>query len=274
MKNNGKRKNNCPIIILVLILGMAGCKIKQHSPKAIPNEETKKESTAKEKPTAPQINLLNYRWISYRINFAVLDYASKKETITLSAFFVNRKDSIIYLNIGKMGIEGARIVITPDSVKYINHLEQTYYCGDYAFVNRLLGFKVNFYLLQAIFTAEDIPGFESNMLRTVMQDTVVYRSPLRKNREMDLSVLQEIKINTNHKVIENNITELQTGVFIGMQYGDFAPVDESQLFFQRASVAIPSGKMQLDCTLKNVKLNLPGPTSIRIPSKYKPIEIK
>jgi hypothetical protein len=80
---------------------------------------------------------------------------------------------------------------------------------------------VNFYLLQALFTGEDIPGFEPNMLLTTMQDTNIYRSSLRRNKEMDLSVLQELKTNGKHKVIENNITELQTATFISAQYGNF-----------------------------------------------------
>jgi hypothetical protein len=275
MKNNGKRKSSYPIIgfVLVLTLVVAGCKTKQKITATTP-QETKKEIASKPKQTSPQINVLDYKWLSYRMNISVLDYTTKKETISVSVFFVNRKDSVIYLNIGKMGIEGARIVITPDSVKYINHLNRTYYCGDYVLVNKLLGFTVNFYLLQAIFTGEDLPGFEPNMLETITQDTTIYHSPLRRNRELGLSVLQELKVNASHKVVANSITELQTGVFMGMQYGDFITVDESRLFFQRATVVIPSEKIQLNCTLKNIKLNLPGPTSIRIPEKYTPVEIK
>jgi hypothetical protein len=274
MKNSRKRKNNCLILVLVLVLGISGCKTKQKIFGTSPEEETKKENISKAKPTVPQIDVLNYNWLSYRMNFSILDYTSKKETINLSAFFVNRKDSLIYLIISKMGFEGARIVVTPDSVKYVNHLSQTYYCGDYSFVSKLLGIRANFYLLQAIFTGEDLPGFDPDMFVTIRQDTTVYHSPLRRNKEMDLSVLQEIKTNTKHKIIENSITELLTGIFVGMQYGDFIPIDETQLFFQQATVVIPSEKIQLDCKLKSIKINVPGPTSIKIPDKYTSIEIK
>ncbi|MDR2408158.1 MAG: DUF4292 domain-containing protein [Bacteroidales bacterium] len=272
MKNNRKRKSRSLIIILVLILGVTGCKTKQKIPKTISDGETKKENISKAKPIAPQINILNYKWLSYRMNFSILDYTSKKETITLSAFFVNRKDSIIYMTISKLGYEGARVVITPDSVKYVNHLNQTYYCGDYSFINKLLGFKANFYLLQAIFTGEDIPGLEPNMFVTTTQDTNIYRSSLRRNKDMELSVLQELKTDKNLKVIENNITELQTATFVSAQYGDFILIDDVQLFFQHATILIPSEKIQLDCKLKSIKLNMPGPTSIKIPLKYSAIE--
>jgi hypothetical protein len=259
---------------LVLVLGITGCKTKQKIPKTIQDGETEKENVVKAKPTAPQINILNYKWLSYRMSFSILDYTSKEETINLSAFFVNRKDSIIYMIISKLGYEGARIVITPDSVKYVNHLNQTYYCGDYSLVNALLGFKANFYLLQAIFTGEDIPGLEPNMFVTTTQDTNIYRSPLRRNKEMELSVQQELKTDKNLKVIENNITELQTATFISARYGNFMPVDGVQLFFQHLTMLIPSEKIHLDCKLKNIKIDVPVPTSIKFPDKYKAVEIK
>ncbi|MDR0604798.1 MAG: DUF4292 domain-containing protein [Bacteroidales bacterium] len=274
MKNNEKRKSRFLIIILVLVLGITGCNIKQKNKKTVPEEETKKEHVSKAKPMKPQINILNYQWLSYRMNFSVLDYASKKETINLSAFFVNRKDSIIYMTVGKLGYEGMRVVITPDTVKYVNHLNQTYYCGDYSFISKLLGFKANFYLLQAIFTGEDIPGLEPNMFLTKTQDTNIYRSPLRRNKEMELAVLQELKTDINHKVIENNLTELQTGTFVSAQYGNFMLVDDIQLFFQQATMVIPSEKIQLDCKLKSIKLNVAVPTSLKIPEKYKTITTK
>lgn len=255
-----------------MTLSITGCKTRQ---KITPTEGVKKESTAKAKPTTVQIKTLNYEWLSYRMALTLSDYSTQKEKMNVSAFFVNRKDSIIYITLGKLGFEGVRVVITPDSVKYMNHLDKSYYCGDYSLVNRLLGIKVNFYLLQAIFAGEDIPGFEPNtFLMMLQQDTAVYSAATRRNKAMGIAISQELKTDTNHKLIENNITELQTGVFIGMKYGNFIPVDGSQLFFQQAKVVVPSEKILLDCKLKSIKLNEPGPTSIKIPDKYKPLEVR
>ena len=90
---------------------------------------------------------------------------------------------------------------------------------------------------------------------------------------MNLIINQIIKTNNNHKIIANNITETKTQASIDVQYGDFLPID-GQLFFHQAKIAVPKENMLLELTLKNVKLNTPGPTSIRIPEKYTPVEIK
>ncbi len=276
MKSNGKKGARYAVLIMVLLLGVAGCKTKQKVTSPELAETVKKESPAPDliKPMAPKIASLNYEWLSYRMNVAILDYNSKKETMSVSAFFVNRKDSIIYVAISKLGIEGARVVATPDSVKYLNHLTSTYYSGDYSFLNKLLGFNVNFHILQSIFAGDDIPGFEPNTLLKIIGDTNIYTSSLRKNEQMNLSISQEIKTNRNHKVIENNIKEIKNQVSIGIRYGDFINIDDSQLFFQQTELALPTENMLLNFSIKNIKVNVPGPTSMRIPEKYKPIDLK
>jgi len=135
----------------------------------------------------------------------------------------------------------------------------------------MVGFNVNFKLIQAIFAGEDIPDFEPNTLLATISDTTVYRSEMRKNKQMNLSVSQEMKTNLQHKIIENNIKEIQKQLSLSVRYSDFFTVDKSQLFFQQAELSIPSEKMLLNLKLKDVKVNIPGPTSITIPQKYKPI---
>jgi hypothetical protein len=266
--------NRYKFVLFLLILSVAGCKTKQNIPTAASDSNVKKEITAATpKMTKPQITSLNYEWLSYRMSVAILDYNTKKEIQSVSAFYVNRKDSIIYITVSKL-IELARIVLTPDSVKYIEHLSSTYYSGDYSFINKMVGFNVNFKFLQAIFAGEDIPDFEPNTFFATLSDTNVYTSEMRKNKQMNLSVSQEMKTNSQHKIIENNIKEIQKQLSLSVRYSNFTAVDKSQLFFQQAELSVPSEKMLLNLKLKDTKVNTPGPTSITIPQKYKPINVK
>lgn len=269
---NKKRKNNPVIIFCLLLLCFTGCKTKQHPISNLP-EQTKDKEEIISKFSVPEIIPLNYQWLSYRINLLYKDYDSKKEKISASAFFVNKKDSIIYLTISKLGIEGIRVVITPDSVKFLNHLNSSYYSGDYSFLEKMLGFKVNFYLLQAIFLGEDVSGFDANFLYSKDNNIHVYTSTSRKNKTMNLTVSQILKINSDSKIIENNITELSMQSSINMRYWDFFPF-EKHYFFQQADIIIPKENILLELKLRNIKINEQGPTSIRIPAKYTPIKIE
>lgn len=269
---NRKRKNNPLIIFCLLCLCFIGCKTKQHPISNLPEQIKDKEEVVSEFST-PKIIPLNYQWLSYRINLLYKDYDSGKEKISASAFFVNKKDSIIFLTISKFGVEGMRIVATPDSVKFLNHLNSSCYAGDYSFLERMLGFKVSFYFLQAIFLGEDVPGFDASFIYSKDNDIHIYTSTSRKNKKMNLTLSQVLKINSDSKIVENNITELSMQSSVNMRYWDFIPF-EDHYFFQQAEIIIPKENILLEFKLHNIKINEPGPTSIRIPAKYTPIKIE
>ena len=214
-------KNKIKLTILLGIsISLIACKTRQTMltaavSDAVPPTETERIT---DNSDSLKNNKLTYDWISYRANANI---TTPKETNSVNVFVVNRRDSIIYINASKFGIEGARLVLTPDSVKFINHLNSTYYVGDYDIAEQFVGLKINFYLLQSLLIGEELP--------------------------------ENVKLP------------------ITASYGNFTTID-SQLFFQQADFIIPEENLQLNLQLKNIKLNEVGPTSIRIPEKYKPIK--
>ncbi len=94
------------------------------------------------------------------INPAEIDfkYLNIKSKVSFSAngeeqsFPVNihiKKDSIIWLSI-VVGLEGARGIITRDSVIFLDRLHRTYYKYDFAGLSRQFNFDLNYDLVQAI----------------------------------------------------------------------------------------------------------------------------
>ena len=63
------------------------------------------------------------------------------------------RDSIIWASLTPgFGIEMARVYLTKDSVKFLNRLNSTYYIGDYSYINKLLGFNIDYNTIQSILT--------------------------------------------------------------------------------------------------------------------------
>lgn len=52
-------------------------------------------------------------------------------------------------------------------------------------------------------------------------------------------------------------------------YSDYAAVDSLQSFFTRMNFKALDQVIEIDATIKVVRFNVPGPTSIRIPEKFK-----
>ena len=57
---------------------------------------------------------------------AKADFSSERASGNVTVYIRMQKDSVIWISItGPLNIEGARVLITPDSVKIINKLEGT-----------------------------------------------------------------------------------------------------------------------------------------------------
>lgn len=62
------------------------------------------------------------------------------------------KDSLIWISLRSYNIEGARVCITNDSVKYLNRMDFTYYLGDFGFLTNMFQIDMDYNTLQSILT--------------------------------------------------------------------------------------------------------------------------
>ncbi|MBF9143154.1 DUF4292 domain-containing protein [Hymenobacter properus] len=69
-----------------------------------------------------------------------------------------RRDSVIWVTAGLLGVEGVRAVLTPDSVRVVNKLEKTYFTGGYDYLSKLLNVPVSFAQMQAILLGDYLPA--------------------------------------------------------------------------------------------------------------------
>lgn len=86
-----------------------------------------------------------------------------------------RKDSAIWCSVAPLlGIEMARILITPDSVKMMNRMDHTVLLTSFDYLRRFLNKPVNFQMLQALLLGNDMPGFDQANF-TASIDNMMYR---------------------------------------------------------------------------------------------------
>lgn len=93
----------------------------------------------------------DYQWLSYRGKADIQDTGG---TRTCNFYMVNRKDSILYLNLHASGIEFIRVVFTPDTVTYVNKLTYQYYQGGYAPFRLLTKLPIDFETVQSVFNGQ------------------------------------------------------------------------------------------------------------------------
>jgi hypothetical protein len=73
-----------------------------------------------------------------------------------------------------IGVEGARLLLTTDSVKYINRIDKTYFVGDYKFLSSLIDTDIDFCMVQALLTAKEFSWYDYQNLKAKL-DNQLYR---------------------------------------------------------------------------------------------------
>lgn len=226
----------------------------------------------------PKVNAENplwenhYDWISYQLK---INMKQNGDQLAFQCFFVNRIDSLIYFNLNKSGIELARVVLTPDSVILVNKLEKQYYRGDYSILFKMFGFPLDFQMAQSLLNARDFTDFENNLQKVEDGGKVKLISPQRSNSAGNISIMQEMELGENGVLLSNDITDLKTmrDVVIGYCNYTFTPGNaENQTadfrFFNKLKININSEDVVIDADINKVKVNVPGPTSIKIPDSF------
>lgn len=212
---------------------------------------------------------ITYDWVSYQMKISL---EKEEEKLSFQCFFVNRIDSIIYLNLNRSGIELARVVLTPDSVIYVNKLEHEYYAGGYVFLRRVFGMPLDFDMVQSLLNGVDFKNFDDSLHRVEEDGKLYYVAPQRANRQGTVAIMQSIEIGEGGIILDNDITDLKTMRDFDIEYEDYTFID-SIPFFTKFEVEMEADEVEMEVLLKNIRFNVAGPTAIRIPENFKEIEL-
>jgi hypothetical protein len=137
--------------------------------------------------------------------------------------YVNVIDSFFYIQLNVAGLEAGRILVTPDSVLFINKFQKNYYQGDYRFFRNYIDVDIDFYTLQAIFNNLDttIPD-EVNLLyegEFAVDDKTFFSTLTCEHEMLPLELKMEIK-----KVTFNDVPKVSATVpknFSEIKYGEY-----------------------------------------------------
>jgi hypothetical protein len=133
------------IIVLVLITGFSSCR----TGRDIPSRRMKPMSAEKLLNQARQ-NAFEFDNLTIRrIN---VQFSDGEMRTSFRANLKAAKDEKILASVSKLNIPVGRILLTPDSVTYVNYIDKNYYEGDYSYISSMLDFSLSFNLVQTVLT--------------------------------------------------------------------------------------------------------------------------
>ncbi|MBO4655850.1 MAG: DUF4292 domain-containing protein [Bacteroidales bacterium] len=192
------------IFVLAISTLFSACKTSRHAQRKTQKENTEETLVIPIRPQKPQnpevVQSYAYNWVSYR-GPAEIVFDGKK--YQCNYYLVNRTDSILYLNLNFMGLEIARLVATPKEVVFINKLSNEYYQGDYAFVEKYLKAKADFYTLQAVFNGDE------TKLKAYQDITVSYHRILNASINRPFFDSFSMSMNNGQRKIDAQVKNLK-----------------------------------------------------------------
>ncbi len=264
------------LVFIGLAILIAGCKTKRSiikEPIKTYGEEYLLEKLAE--------NELRFNWLSAKMR---ISYTEDRITSDFKGQLRMRKDSVIWITFSPaLGIEAARLMITQDSIKYMNRIDKVYFKGNYDFVNRYLQTDIDFDMLQSIIIGNDFQFYEKTTFRA-SYDNPEYRLSTTSRRKLKRFV--EDVVDEKPVLIQNIWLHPETFKITKIDYKEYgkehkkleATYDnftllEEMLFPTRLIFEVSAdANISIDVNFSRTELNEPKSFPFTIPSKYERIK--
>ncbi len=177
-----------------------------------------------------------------------------------------KKDSMIWLKISLLGIEGMRALITPDTIKILDRQSNVAHIAPFSRVKQFLGLEVNFQHLQQLMVG-NLPAICESM-QIKEEGRMSYITECQKDSFKFLYNIQRESYRLENVYSEKSNPKIN----VNINYTDFMP-EGTQLFAHQVDMELFSekeGKNTVSLTHSKVEVN-PAEISFAfsIPANFK-----
>ncbi len=225
---------------------------------------------------AMQIADAPIQWFGAKVS---VDSDINNQTNSFSANLRIKKDSAIWISISPaLGIEVARALITPDSLKFINRINGTYFKGDFKYLNELLQIEVNFKMIQAILLGNVYLHYSIEQYIRDRENTQLILSTLKKRRirrDIDLEIPQILTQEIWFSSLQNKIVRMEMQDYrpvrkFTVNYLQFEKVDELNMPNKLIITAQADKHVKIDLEYSRMTINKELNLPFNIPENYVP----
>lgn len=226
-------------------------------------------------------NEFNYNWLTSKFSADVITEDNKQSfTVSVRA----KKDSAMWLSVSVLGIEGARMLITQDSVRFMDKLNNKYFVGDYQYLSKLLSIDVDFETMQSVLIGNSMEFYDEDENLKSGKDSTYYLLSTIKKRKLKKALkdnsdnvtakelAQRIWLHPlTFKVYKIVINDFPNDRTFTANYSDFQVVDSSYFPFKANFIIQAQKLITLDIDYSKVVHDKPQTMPFNIPAKYERI---
>ncbi len=269
------------ILAGVFLLSITSCKTRQQLP-AVPRSEVKPMENESVAELMSRLDSASFKasWINAKASVTTIQEGNETSfNITLRA----RRDSIIWISISPLlGIEVARVIITGDSVKFLDRLHNQYQVSTFETINKLLQLKVNFEIVQALMFGNFF-AYKKNENRfnsVYLEDRYYILSSLNKKKlkrsleEKDLNkpVIQDVYINSGYyRILKMSVEDQKIGKTLLTEYDDFRQTEAGQFPFKSKTKITAEKDFEIQIEYGKLNVGQEQEFPFTVPSNYERI---
>lgn len=257
-------------VFITLFLLLISCKTSKKVPSTTGTPQTTTKLTIASVLQKIATNSIDFE----RMNGdAGIDYKGKPMNIAVSSSVKWRRDSVIWLNVKKMGFNVARVQLTRDSAFVINYIQNNYVAKNISYVEKNFGVPLDFSILQDILLGNPVFLTDKNKLtleKPTEGDLILRGSDPRWKATYWVDAV-------SFSVKEMLFEEPATKRSLKISYKNYAivrvPNREEKNFSYLRTIDMEStqtGKVSVELELdaENLEFNVPKNMRFEIPSNY------
>ncbi len=195
------RSNRLVYIFLLVLISLFACKSRQ---KTVTTDFGRiKHISDKNLIDSLEKNEFQFNVLSAKASIKVID---DKET-SFKAHIRVKKDSAIWVSITPLlGIEMARVLITKDSVMFLNRIDKQYFVGTFDYINNKFGTDLDYQMLEAVIVGNSIE-FEK-------EEKDIITNVDKKKHAYYISTEKKRKVRKDLKKDKNKLKELTQAIWL------------------------------------------------------------
>lgn len=207
---------------------------------------------------------VDFNTISIRAK-ANLEIEGEENNVTMSIRMV--KDKTIWISVTAVaGLEIARALITPDSLKILNRVENTYTQKPFSYVYEFANKQLNFNSLQSIFVGNAMPEFLNDKSLVTMSDKSAVLSGTLG------SLIYSLSVNDKLRISETSLKDDDEKQSFQVVYKDFTVIS-GQAIPQSVNLksTAEDKNVAIDLKYNRVNVNVSVDLPFNVPQRFKVI---
>lgn len=212
---------------------------------------------------------------------ATIDSTTNSVTVSLRM----KKDSIIWMSLSKLGIEGARVLITKDSVKFLDRIKNKFFKGDFSYISKLLNTELDFEMLQSLLVGNSVEFYEEDEKIKPGVDNCQYtlgtirkyklRRVMEKGKELKEPAQSIYLVPQTFKISRILFYEFNPDRSFDAVFSNYEKPDSTQLFPMKMTYNIKAQKnVNIEINYTKLYLNEEQTFPFKIPDSYEQIVYK